>query len=224
MVDLAAGTGKLTRQILMCTGAEVVAVEPLESMRAKFREVLPSVPVLDGTAEDIPLDSASVDAVVAGQAWHWFDSRRALSESSRVLKPVGGVALLWNEFDESVPWMKEYTHIRRKSPVSSPTRAEGEWMKAFEQERQIWTPLSSARFHHTVTTTREGAVERMLSSSVMELLPAKERELISREILAILDRHPETQGRSELEVPYWTEVYWTRKNRTDPLDPPGSGT
>ena len=77
VLDLAAGTGKLTRQ-LAATGAELVAVEPIAEMRAKLIAALPQVEAVEGTAEAIPLPNHSVDAVVVGQAFHWFDSIRAV--------------------------------------------------------------------------------------------------------------------------------------------------
>ncbi len=102
VLDLAAGTGKLTRQLL-ALGAEVVAAEPGAEMRGVLRRVLPEVEALAGTAEAIPLADASVDAIAVGQAFHWFDAEPALAEMRRVLRPGGGFALLWNRWDENDP-------------------------------------------------------------------------------------------------------------------------
>jgi SAM-dependent methyltransferase len=102
VLDLGAGTGKLT-QVLLDLGLDVVAVEPSEEMR----ELLPArCEALDGTAEALPLEDASVDAVLVGQAFHWFDADRALPEISRVLRPGGTLGLLWNVRDESVDWVR----------------------------------------------------------------------------------------------------------------------
>jgi SAM-dependent methyltransferase len=106
VLDLAAGTGKLTRTILE-TGARVVAVEPLEGMRVQLRGAYPGVPVHEGTAEQIPLPDSSVDAVLVGQAFHWFDKRPALDEIQRVLRPGGVLGLLWNIRDDSINWVAE---------------------------------------------------------------------------------------------------------------------
>ena len=83
VVDLAAGTGKLTRELVR-TGAEVIAVEPLAEMRA---ELPPEATALEGTAEAIPLGDGSADAVTVAQAFHWFDAEPALAEIHRVLRP-----------------------------------------------------------------------------------------------------------------------------------------
>jgi ubiquinone/menaquinone biosynthesis C-methylase UbiE len=102
--DLAAGTGKLTR-LLVATGADVVAVEPVVGMRAQLSEVLPEIETLDGTAEAIPLDAGSLDAVTVAQAFHWFRFDEALAEIGRVLRPGGGLAILFNQRDEREPWV-----------------------------------------------------------------------------------------------------------------------
>jgi len=100
VLDLGAGTGKLTRD-LVPTGAHVIAVEPLDEMRAHLVEAVPEAEALAGTAEQIPLEDGNVDAVVSGQAFHWFDPSRALPEIHRVLRPGGGLGLIWNSRDVS---------------------------------------------------------------------------------------------------------------------------
>lgn len=120
VLDLAAGTGKLTRPLLEM-GVEVVAVEPLDEMRA---ELPAGVTALAGSAEDIPLPDESVDAVVVGQAYHWFDPARALPQIRRVLRPGGRIGLFWNTLDDSVPWVNELAAIieaeERASFIAAP--------------------------------------------------------------------------------------------------------
>lgn len=98
VLDLGAGTGKLTRQ-LVPTRARIVAVEPLDAMREKLTKAVPEVEALAGTAEAIPLPDESVDAVVSAQAFHWFQPERAIPEIHRVLRPGGALAILWNQRD-----------------------------------------------------------------------------------------------------------------------------
>jgi SAM-dependent methyltransferase len=104
VLDLGAGTGKLTRS-LTARGLDVVAVEPLAEMRTNLSWAAPEARVLDGTAEAIPLEDGSVDAITVAQAWHWVDPERATAEAARVLRPGGTLALIWNRRDERVDWV-----------------------------------------------------------------------------------------------------------------------
>src|SRR5712691_5505668 len=106
VLDLAAGTGKLTR-LLVPSGANIVAVEPLHEMRAELERRVPRVATMNGTAEKIPLSDAYVDAVTVASAFHWFREEQALREIRRVLKPGGGIALVWNARDERDPVQRE---------------------------------------------------------------------------------------------------------------------
>lgn len=117
VVDLGAGTGKLTRA-LRAPGREVIAVEPSVGMREKFSEVLPDVRVMEGTGESIPLPDSSVDTLVCAQAWHWVDAERAVPEAARVLRPGGRLSLVWNSRDLSVPWVAELDGILRDCAVA----------------------------------------------------------------------------------------------------------
>src|SRR5450432_4847677 len=110
VLDLGAGTGKLTR-LLKGRAARVFAVEPVDEMRAELLTHAPFAQAFAGTAEHLPLADASVDAVFCAQAFHWFDGPRALAEIRRVLRPKGGLALIWNARDEGVPWMTELTKL-----------------------------------------------------------------------------------------------------------------
>jgi SAM-dependent methyltransferase len=107
VLDLGAGTGKLTAALL-AAGHSVTALEPLAEMRAILTRTLPAATAIDGRAEDLPLADRSVDAVVAGSAFHWFDREPALDEIARVLRPPGVFGLLGNRFDTSVDWQRRF--------------------------------------------------------------------------------------------------------------------
>lgn len=164
MLDLGAGTGKLTRGLLDL-GLDVTAVEPLPEMRA----LIPAAAhVLAGGAEAIPLPDASMDAVFAGQAFHWFDHDRALPEIARVLRPGGTVGLLWNRLDDRVPWVaviadivKEEGHLTGLNVpyAGAPGLADPEHRE----------------FPHGQEADAELIAERVSTSSLVILMPDAER-------------------------------------------------
>lgn len=217
IVDVGAGTGKLTRQLLS-VGAEIVAVEPLEGMRAVFQRAVPRVTVLDGHAESLPLSDKSFDALVAGQAWHWFDSQQALAEAARVLKTQGGIALLWNDHDPTCEWLTRYDKIRARASAiagnAPPSHTEEGWHQAFRRASD-WADLQHRTFRHEITTNYQGFLDRAFTSSVFSVLPEGARVELGDEILDML-RHANGRERDMVTVPHVTEVYWSLRFGMEP--------
>ena len=110
VLDLGAGTGKLTRSLVE-TGARVIAVEPGDAMLEQLKVAVAGITALRGAAESIPLPDASVDAITVGQAFHWFRHEEAVPELHRVLRPRGGVALVWNSRDQEAPLQQEISEL-----------------------------------------------------------------------------------------------------------------
>lgn len=209
VVDLAAGTGKLTRA-LAALGADVVAVEPVAEMRDVLAAALPSVTALAGTAEAIPLEDASVDAVVVGQAFHWFRGDEALEEIHRVLRPRGRLGLVWNLRDETVGWVAELTRIMEPHRGGAPRAASGAWREPFERTLRFG-PLRQASFRHSHRLAPAAVAARVASVSFVAALPEAERERVLGRVRALLARDPETRGYTEVELPYRTDVYWCER-------------
>jgi SAM-dependent methyltransferase len=209
VLDLAAGTGKLTA-LLVGTGATVVAVEPVAEMRAAIERALPRVPVHAGTAEAIPLGAEAVDAVTVGQAFHWFRADEALAEIHRVLRPGGGLGLAWNVRDESVPWVARLTEIMEPRRGDTPTHRTGAWREAFERTT-LFGPLSHAEVRHVHRLTPEAVVARVSSVSFVAVLPEPDRRRLLGEVRELLATDPKTRDRAEVELPYRTDVYWAKR-------------
>ena len=210
MLDLAAGTGKLTA-LLVGSGAAVVAVEPVAEMRAVLERALPGVPALPGTAEAIPLATGSVEAVTVGQAFHWFHVAEALAEIHRVLRPSGGLGLLWNVRDTSVSWVARLSEIMEPHRGGAPTHRSGAWREAFDQT-PLFGRLRHAETRHVHRLSPEGVVARVASVSFVAALPEDERRRVLAEVREFVATDPQTRGREELELPYRTDVYWAKRS------------
>jgi len=208
-LDLAAGTGKLTRA-LTSTGADLVAVEPVAEMRARIVETLPEAHVLAGTAESIPLPAGSVDAVAAAQAFHWFRGDEALAEIHRVLRPRGRLGLVWNARDESEPWVAGLTEILERYRGDTPSFRTGAWREAFERT-ELFAPLEHARFRLEHELDPAGVVARVTSVSFVAALPERGRAHVVEEVLALLANEPATRGRGRIILPYRTDVFWCER-------------
>ncbi|HJP88643.1 MAG TPA: methyltransferase domain-containing protein [Candidatus Limnocylindrales bacterium] len=216
VLDLAAGTGKLTRQIAP-SGAEIVAVEPIDEMRARLEASLPGVNVIPGVAEDIPLPNHSVDAVVVGQAFHWFDGIRAVSEIRRVLKPTGAVGLIWQARDPNQPWIVKLEEIIDRIDDGHPRYRTEAWREAFDLTA-LFDPIEEAVYPYVQHGSPETIVDRVASISYVASLPAEVREPYLDEVRDLLATDPATAGKDVIELPYTSHIYWSRP-RTVPAEP-----
>ena len=209
VLDLAAGTGKLTR-LLTGTGARVIAVEPVAGMRAQLTASLPELEVHDGTAEAIPLTGGACDAVTVAQAFHWFDATAAAAEIHRVLAPDGRLAVIWNAWDEEVAWVAEVLAIVHAHTGGAPQQRTSSW----PDEVRVtggFGELHEATFANVVHGDRAALLARVLSTSYIAALDASGREQVARDVLDVADRHPQTAGQATLAMPYTTHVVWAER-------------
>jgi SAM-dependent methyltransferase len=197
VVDLAAGTGKLT-EVLVGAGADVVAVEPLANMRAELERALPSVRALDGAAERIPLPDGSADAVFVGQAFHWFDEGPALAEIARVLVPGGVLGLVWNLRDDRVDWVAELTRVMLGAGDVL-TESHG---VARPLASELFTAAEGREFANAVEFDRGRLREWASSTSRIAVLPQAQRERVLDEVVRLADDHPALAGRPTFDMPF----------------------
>jgi SAM-dependent methyltransferase len=204
LLDLAAGTGKLTR-LLQPSGAEMVAVEPVAGMRERLVSALPGVRALEGHAESLPLEDGSVDAAVVGQAFHWFDPLPALAELHRAMVPGGGLALIWNRWERG-GWVDDVYEVIEPLRGDAPSWVTGGGREAFV-DNPHFGPLTEARFSHVQSGDRDSVVARVTSISFIAALEKDQRADVVRRINAILDSHPGTRDEESIEQRYTTHVY-----------------
>lgn len=201
VVDLAAGTGKFTRE-LVPTGARVVAVEPVAGMRDILQQTVPQVDVVEGTAEDMPLPDGSADAVTVAQAFHWFRGDAALAEIHRVLRPAGRLGLVWNRRDLAQPVQAELQDLFNRYRGDTPSHHTEQWKEAFATTDKFG-PLATAHFPMEQAVGPDELVARVLSVSFMAQLPEAEQAVVADEVRAVARRY----GRP-LVLQHITDTYW----------------
>ena len=199
VADLGAGTGIFTR-VLVGLGHDVVAVEPDDEMRRKLSERTPAIRALAGSAEAIPLADASLDAVTAAQAHHWFDQPAAFAEIARVLRPGGVYGVLANRRDESVAWVSELTRVAQLVEGSRTGHDDGD-----DFGPHFSTP-ERAEFAHSTTLDLETLVGLIQSRSNYLVASTAERQRIEAGVRALGAGLPE-----QFELPYLTLVLRARR-------------
>jgi SAM-dependent methyltransferase len=197
VLDLAAGTGKLTR-LLVPSGAHVLALEPVREMRAELERRVPGVAALGGAAEEIPLTDGYLDAVTVASAFHWFDERRALREIHRVLRPGGGLALVWNARDERDPVQAALSEIVEPLRGDAPSRRQRD-PKTLLAESRLFERTERMLFSHVQPADEQVVVDRALSISFVAAAPARVRADVERRMRAV--------ARGATGLAYMTELY-----------------
>jgi ubiquinone/menaquinone biosynthesis C-methylase UbiE len=219
VVDLAAGTGKLTRD-LAARFERVIAIEPLAEMRAQLERAVPGAVALEGTAERMPVDADAVDAVFVAQAFHWFDGRRALEEIARVLRPRGGLGVLVNTTPWEVretPWFAAIDDVleRSRADLSALRRnATGRWLEAFDRHPRF-EPLADAVFDNTVRLSVEDFLAGFASRSYVATLAPEDRAGLLAKVRGLLDRDDAPLEAGLVAAPMRTGAFWTRLTASD---------
>jgi SAM-dependent methyltransferase len=194
VLDLGAGTGKLTTRLVE-RGLDVVAVDPIPEMLELLSNSLPDTPALLGTAEEIPLPDDSVDTVLVAQAWHWFDTERAVKEVARVLRPGGRLGLVWNARDERLGWVKELgriighedAHFNDKTTLPD-----------------VFTDVEHHKVEWTNYLTPQALIDLVASRSYCITSPEKVRTRTLDRVRELLGTHPALANTNGLALPYVT--------------------
>jgi SAM-dependent methyltransferase len=197
VVDLGAGTGKLTRA-LVALGHRVVAVEPLDEMRAQLEAAVPGAHAVAGRAEAMPLPDGAADVIASAQAFHWFDHDDALPEIARVLHSGGRLALVWNSRDDRDPWMSRLSAI-----IGNETIEETDVTPILD-ESGYFGPVETATFVFEQLLDRDGLLDLVLSRSYLAKLPPVDREPVLDAVGALYD---ETAVDGGVRLAYVTECF-----------------
>jgi len=215
VADLGAGTGILTAALLRLD-ADVTAVEPDPHMLAELRRRVPRARSVAGSAEDMPLPDGSVDAVLAGQAMHWFDLDRAMPEIARVLVPGGVFAALWNVDDDRVGWVEELAELCRRKSSSTLLR----WKRGLGQAREEqlaraaagrFGAVEAARFPNGQVRTADSLVATIATHSHLLVMDEAERSVLLAQVSDFLHAQPET-SRGEFTLPMLTVALRIRRS------------
>jgi ubiquinone/menaquinone biosynthesis C-methylase UbiE len=196
VLEIGAGTGKLT-EALVALGHDVHATDPDDAMLARLRARLPDVPTSVASAERLPAADSSYDVVVAGQAFHWFDHDVALPEIARVLRPGGQLALVWNQRDEQIPWVRKLGRIiGNQDQLRS---AEPLVASAYFDD------VEETKFRHWQTVDRTSIQDLALSRSNLAVLDEESRRATIADVLALYDDYG--RGMDGMQLPYLASCF-----------------
>jgi SAM-dependent methyltransferase len=196
VLDLAAGTGRLTRELVQ-RFAHVVAVEPNDAMRA----LIPDGDVLAGAAEAIPLANASVDAVFVGEAFHWFEASEAIAEIARVLRPRGGLAIVWTHWWETEPPLPDAAlELLREPWERFASQRKPRWDDVFAESP--FEPLGYERSEDAITVDPDALLELYSTTSSLAAISSEERDALFGKVRTLLA--------GPYRLPLKHELTWTR--------------
>jgi SAM-dependent methyltransferase len=205
VVDVAAGTGKLTRTLAQLAGS-LVAVEPDPALRAVLERELPGVIALGGTAEELPLDTASADAVCAGQAFHWFNVDRALDEFTRVLRPGGIAIAAWNTPPEDGTWYDAVIEFLSTANPDHLPATDIDWPIALGAHPLLGGLLEIAARHEQHSD--RAAFRRLLGThSMINALPPGRRSELIDGALAVAEAREAFDADGTCAIPWRCELF-----------------
>jgi SAM-dependent methyltransferase len=208
VVEVGAGTGKLTAQLVERT-VTVLAVEPVAAMRERLTALGTLVTPLDATAERLPLERGSVDALVASQSLHWTDVPVALAEFDRVIHSTGAVGLIWNFRDVAVPWQRDLDALLGELRGDAPHSRDGRWERAVATSG--FEVTASETWRWSLATDEAGVSSRVRSVSYVAAMSDDGRRKVDERVLALLRRHGLARDGESFEFPYVTEAYVLRR-------------
>jgi len=216
VVDVGAGTGKFSKALATYGAHRITAVEPVAGMRETLRATMGdgnSLTVVDGSAEQMPLDDNAADAIVCAQAFHWFATAEALREFHRVLRPEGKLVLIWNTFDDSHAWLKALEDLRSSLyDASVPRQQTQQWRSVFPSP--LFHDLHEWTGYYCQPASHDLVADRIMSSSAVAAADQETQAALRASVLAVLMADPDTKDHvHDLEIPYETLIASTEPRK-----------
>ncbi|CAF1471726.1 unnamed protein product [Adineta steineri] len=209
IVDLGAGTGKLTRLLGSMGAQEIVAIEPVAAMRENLKKIPIITKIIDGTAEHIPFDDSSIDIIICAQSFHWFANHQTLTELNRVLKSNGLLILIWNTSDtQGAQWAENITKYVESFKTNEGSDSKTmKWKEVFDNQN-LFSSLQHKKFSHKRRVTRDIAFKLLLSMSFIAKLPSEEQTKFIDNVKKMLNDVEEMRNADEFDIHLDTNVYW----------------
>ncbi|XP_078346628.1 uncharacterized protein LOC144631927 [Oculina patagonica] len=216
ILELGAGTGKFTRtlqEVLRDSKVQIIASEPLLSMREEFGKKLPDIEIKGFPAENIDLPDGSVHAVIAAQCFHWFANDKSISEIHRVLVPGGKLGIVFNNRDQAVPWVKELDEdflFPLYVQSNTPSEHSGIWKKVLTASDKFGPMDNDETFKMEQTFTFDEFIARLMSFSVMAVKSEEEKQVAVERIKFILSKHNKKE-KDVITQPFIVNIYWCQR-------------
>ena len=210
VIDLGSGTGKFLPYLQQIT-SHITAIEPIAEMLAQLQQAYPEIQTLQATSEDLPVAANSMDAVICAQSFHWFATLETLQQIHQVLKPSGHLALIWNQQDIKVEWVKALADLIEPLEGNTPRYHSEKWKNVFEQQSLFQLENVQTFQQQHVGTVENVVSKRLLSTSFIAALPEQEQQQLKVLFEQIVFSYTGQCPQDEIAFPYLTHAYDFKK-------------
>ncbi len=210
VIDLGSGTGKFLPYLQQIT-SHITAIEPIAEMLAQLQQAYPEIQTLQATSENLPVAANSMDAVICAQSFHWFANLETLQQIHQVLKPSGHLALIWNQRDISVDWVKALADLIEPLEGNTPRYHSEKWKNVFEQQSLFQLENVQTFQQQHVGTVENVVSKRLLSTSFIAALPEQEQQQLKTLFEQIVFSYTGQYPQDEIAFPYLTHAYDFKK-------------
>lgn len=210
VIDLGSGTGKFLPYLQQIT-SHIIAIEPVQEMLAQLQHVYPEIQTLQASSEHLPVTANSIDAVICAQSFHWFANMETLQQIHQALKPSGHLALIWNQRDISVDWVKALADLIEPLEGNTPRYHSEKWKDVFKQQALFQLKnVQTFKLQH-VGTVENVVSKRLLSTSFIAALPEQEQQQLKALFEQIVFSYTGKYPHDEIGFPYITHAYAFKK-------------